>query len=188
MVVIFLSVYSLSFSQVDNVKLKELIANYKTDNRGPYKDIRWFCTDGSTRDAKDPCPDKGGFQRARYKDEVTNVAQKNGIYLGQILKGNSNEEFFDVLKDNSKAKQYVLEKYLATNDDGWVIRKAQYYRGAIQAEDEEAWGSEFLLWMLEESKFQQDKFYLNRELVKYIPHGAPDNTIERIRALSKKYI
>ncbi|MDF1699237.1 MAG: PEP/pyruvate-binding domain-containing protein [Saprospiraceae bacterium] len=182
---IILTLFSMATAQVDHSIVKNLVATYKNDTRGPYKDIRWFCKDGSTREAKDPCPDSGGFQRARYKDEVVNLAQKHNIFLGQILKGNTHEEFYAVNKDHSKAKQYLLEKFLITNDDGWVLKKAQFYRGAFQAEDEEAWGSEFLNWLLEDSRFQNDKYYLNRELTKYLPHGAPNNTVEKIRALSK---
>ena len=172
-------------AQVDNFKVKTLIEAYKEDTRGPFRDIRWFCTDGSTREAKNPCPEEGGYQRARYKDEIINLGQKNGLYLGQILKGNTHEEFYDLAKDHSKAKQYIVEKYLITNDNGWILRKAQYYRGAFQAEDEESWGREFLTWAMDGNRFKNDKYYLNRELTKNIPHGVIDNTLERIRALSK---
>ncbi|WP_430905309.1 hypothetical protein, partial [Maribacter flavus] len=40
----------------DNKAISELISKLKQDIRGPYKHIRWFCTDGSIRQPKDPCP------------------------------------------------------------------------------------------------------------------------------------
>ncbi|MBP9601189.1 MAG: hypothetical protein KBE41_06780, partial [Lutibacter sp.] len=50
-----------AFSQnLSNQYIKEQIAIYKADVRGPYKDIRWFCKDGSVRQPKDPCPEEIG--------------------------------------------------------------------------------------------------------------------------------
>lgn len=185
MVLIVLLMTVGAYGQYEDSTIKQLVADYKDDTRGPYKDIRWFCTDGSTRAAKDPCPETGGYQRARYKDEVVALSDKKGIYLGQLLKGSTYEEFYDHKNEHSRAKQYILEKYLYANDDGWILQKAKYYRGSVQAEDEESWGRDFLLWAMDGSRFAPAKYYLHRELTKYIPHGTTDNTVEKIRALSK---
>lgn len=82
------------------------ITMFKSDLRGPYKDIRWFCTDGSIHIPKDPCPDNigPGTQHARYKDNVIALGQSNHIYLGQILAYTDNEEFWDGSNDHSRLK------------------------------------------------------------------------------------
>ena len=73
-------------AQVSNPEaIKAMIARYKTDPRGPYEDIRWYCKDGTLRAARDPCPNAPGNQRARYKAEVQALADKEHIFLGQIL-------------------------------------------------------------------------------------------------------
>lgn len=165
-----------AYGQYEDSTIKQLVVDYKDDTRGPYKDIRWFCTDGSARAAKGPCPETGGYQRARYKDEVVALSDKKGIYLGQLLKGSTYEEFCDHKNEHSRAKQYILEKYLYANDDGWILQKAKYYRGSVQAEDEESWGRDFLLWAMGGSRFAPAKYSLHRKLTKYIPHGTTDNT------------
>jgi hypothetical protein len=38
----------------------------------------------------------------------------------------------------------VLEQYLVSTDDGWIFRKVQYCRGALQPEDESKGGREML--------------------------------------------
>ena len=61
--IILLFVISIEngFSQkISNEKITEQITSYKNSIRGPYKDIRWFCTDGSLRQPKDPCPENIG--------------------------------------------------------------------------------------------------------------------------------
>ena len=141
------SVISQNYS---NKQIKDQISIYKSEFRGPYKDIRWFCKDGSIRMPKDPCPDSigSGVQHARYRDIVENIGKKNHVFLGQILAYTTNQDFWDSQNHNSRLKQYQLDKYLRSVDDGWILQKGQYYRGAVQAEDEEAWGVDFYKWLL----------------------------------------
>src|SRR5688572_20738019 len=104
---------SLLTGQVSNpAAIKKLISKYKTDARGPYLDIRWFCEDGSTRAARDPCPDGEGHQHARYKDEVKRLAQKDHVFLGQVLASTPHEDFWDAENAQSRLKQYQLGQYL----------------------------------------------------------------------------
>lgn len=173
--------------KLSNQEITELINTYKKDIRGPYKEIRWFCTDGSIRQPKDPCPDKigPGVQHATYKNSVTDLGTTNHIFLGQILSYTEKEEFWDKENNHSRLKQYQLDKYLRTVDDGWVLQKGQYYRGAIQSEDEEAWGVEFYKWLLSDTDNLKKYFFLIRQSLKDIPHEGDDNLAQKIRSESK---
>ncbi len=83
-------------------------------------------------------------------------------------------------------KQYQLEKYLLRTDDGWILRKAQFYRGAFQAEDEENWGVEFFNWLLTDNEHLKQNFFLIREAAKDIPHQGDDSKTQLVRSLSKE--
>ncbi len=183
--VIFVFSFSLLAQKVENESIKRMIENYKTDERGPYKDIRWFCKDGTFALPKEKCREPGGVQRARYKDEVIALANSNHIFLGQILSKTLHEDFWDADNYNSRLKQYQLEKYLRAIDEGWILRKAQYYRGAYQIEDEEAWGIEFFNWLLAEEEPLINQFYLTRQAVKDISHRGDDNKTLSVRSVSK---
>lgn len=174
-----------SAQKLDNKLIKERIETYKIDLRGPYKDIRWFCKDGSIIPPKEKCPDPGGVQRARYKDDVIALGTSNHIFLGQILSTTEKGDFWDVPNYNSRLKQYQLEKYLRAVDDGWILRKGQYYRGAYQVEDEEAWGIDFLIWLLAKDEVLKSQFFLLRQAIKDIPHRGDDNKTQNVRAVSK---
>lgn len=179
---------SIGFGQkLANEQIKTQIDSYKNDSRGPYKDIRWFCADGSIRQPKDPCPDSigSGVQHARYKDAVAALAKTNQIYLGQILAYTRNEEFWDDGNNQSRLKQYQLDKYLRTVDDGWILRKGQYYRGSIQVEDEEAWGKDFYKWLLAEDGSVVKHYFLVRQSLQDVPHSGDDNLSQLIRSQSK---
>ena len=173
--------------KLDNQEIKALIDSYKKDIRGPYKEIRWFCTDGSIRQPKDPCPDNigPGVQHATYKSSITDLGNNNHLYLGQILAYTTKEEFWDPKNNQSRLKQYQLDKYLRTVDNGWVLQKGQFYRGAIQAEDEEAWGVDFYKWLLSNTENVTKNFYLIRQSLKDIPHNGDDNLSQIIRSDSK---
>jgi hypothetical protein len=165
--------------------IKQKIESYKKDIRGPYKDIRWFCKNGSVLPPKEPCPEPGGVQRARYKEEVVELGDKYHLYFGQILATTDVQEFWDEENRQSRLKQYLLEQYLRSVDDGWINRKAQYYRGAYQIEDEKAWGQDFLKRILASEQNIEEYFFLIRQAVKVIPHRADNDRAQRIRAVSK---
>ncbi|MEC7265595.1 MAG: PEP/pyruvate-binding domain-containing protein [Bacteroidota bacterium] len=182
-----LAVLQVAAQKKETAQISTLIQNLKKDIRGPYKDIRWFCTDGSIRAPKDPCPDEigPGVQHARYKDEVEALGKANHIYLGQILAYTDQEPFWDAANDHSRLKQYQLDKYLRSVDNGWINQKGQYYRGAIQSEDEEAWGIEFYKWVLANDEFLKNEFFLVRQSLKDIPHNGDDNVAQKMRSESK---
>ncbi len=172
-----------------NVDQNRELANYviqlKKDPKGPFEAIRWFCPDGTVIPAQSRCKDPGGIQRAVHKKRIQDIGAKYGIYLGQILAGSDKEAFLDRQNNYSRLRQYGIEKYLRSVDDGWILRRGRFYRGAYQSEDEEAWGKTFLSWMLSDSSLIRTNFFLCREAVRGIPHRDEDVSLERIRVLSK---
>ncbi|MFB9051665.1 PEP/pyruvate-binding domain-containing protein [Formosa undariae] len=178
------AVFAQDKSAVDNSKIKESISNYKKDIRGPYRDIRWFCDDGTLNMPKEPCED-GGVQHARYKEEVITLGEKSHIYLGQILASTNKDDFWDQDHNHSRLKQYMVENYLKSVDNGWIHRRAQFYRGAIQVEDEQAWGKAFFIGLLKNDEVITKDFYLIRQAVKDIPHSEDDNVAQLMRSQSK---
>ncbi|MCF8367537.1 MAG: hypothetical protein K9G76_00750 [Bacteroidales bacterium] len=177
--------FGISAQKLDNTQVRDLLNQFKADPKGPYKDIRWFCKDGTTRPPQERCPEPGS-QRARYKDEVISLAKNNQVYLGQILTTTDYNDFWDKNNYHSRLKQYQLEKYLIRSDNGWILRKAQYYRGAFQAEDEETWGVEFFKWLLSDDNPLTQNFYLIRQAAKDIPHQGDDSKTQLVRSLSKE--
>lgn len=156
----------------DDTAIKKMIADFKVDERGPFQAIRWFCKDGTVLRPDQKCNTPGGVQHALHKDTVHRLAQERGIYLGQILAGTPFEDFLDSKNHYSRLKQYLLEKYLRKVDDGWILRKARYYRGAYQEEDEAGWSREFLIWALNDDDAVASCYFLLREASKALPHRA----------------
>jgi hypothetical protein len=172
-------------SRFEDATVARMIATYQADPRGPYRDLRWFCKDGSTVAPQQRCPEPG-VQRARYRQEVEQLAADRHIFLGQILSATPVLDVWDSSNNHSRLKQYQLEQFLRQVDDGWVNRQAQFYRGAYQEEDENKWGLEFLRWLAAQDRIISSQFFLLRQAVKDIPHYAEDNLSQRIRTVSRE--
>ena len=78
-IIVILLAAPLLSQNVSNEEIKRRIEVYKKDSKGPYKEIRWFCKDGTMLPPQERCPEPGGVQRANYKDEVTSLALSNHI-------------------------------------------------------------------------------------------------------------
>ena len=180
----FLNSQEVVSQKFSNSQIKEMVNRYKQDPKGPYSRIKWFCDDGSIRDPKDYCPN-GGIQHATYKPEVEKLAKENHIYFGNILAYNKYDTFWDEPNNHSRLKQYQLVKYLTGVDNGWIYRKGQFYRGAMQTEDEENWGKEFYLNLLKDPSVLEKNFYLVRQSLKDIPHMGDTNLAQKMRSQSK---
>ncbi len=170
---------------LDAQAVRDMIAAFKTDPRGPYQAIRWFCPDGSVIPADRRCAKPGGVQHAVVKDSVRLLAEKDGVYLSPILTGLSFEDFWDAENRQSRVKQYQMVAYLQQADDGWIFRRARFYRGAVQYEDEEAWGRDFLQWLLTQDEALAGQYFFVRRAVRDIPHGLQADRWGAVRAVSK---
>lgn len=185
-IIVHLVVAATGFAQpLPTTDLRNMVQSFKNDPRGPYQSINWFCPDGTVHPAQDRCPQPGGLQHAMHKDTVKRLQQQHGLYLGQILAGTAFDAFLDVTHQGLRMKQYQMEQFLRLADNGWIFRRAQYYRGAIQAEEEEAWGLRFLTWLLARDDLVTSQFFFIRQLTQDIPHRARDATVTRVRALAK---
>lgn len=185
LIVLFLNI-ELSAQELTTSQIKNQIEAFKKDPRGPYLRIRWFCDDGTMREPKDPCPDAiGGIQHASYKEITNQLAEDNRLYFGEILAAANKSNFWDESHEQDRIKQYQLGKYLANVDNGWVLERAQYYRGAIQSEDEQAWGIEFYEWLLQDDARLNEHYYLIRQSLRDIPHAGDGNLAQKVRSESK---
>ncbi|MEL6141669.1 MAG: phosphoenolpyruvate synthase, partial [Bacteroidota bacterium] len=177
--------FALLNAQID---LAALVEEFKNSDRGPYLDIQWFCADGTVRDPREGCDttDYRNKQHARYRGDVQRLGRQQHLFLGQILTPTSYPAFWDEVENHSRLKQYQMGKYLADVDDGWVLRKAQYYRGALQIEDEMQWGRDFFRWLLRKDDVLKENFYVVRQAVKDIPHREDTDLTRSIRSISKQ--
>jgi hypothetical protein len=157
----------------------------KSRERGPFERIRWFCADGSVL-APTPfaCREHGG---GRQHGEYTADAQRlheQGLHVGPVLAALDWERFFDLANSHYFLRELVIQGFLEAAADGWVMRRARYYRGARQAEDEERAGRAFLLQLLSDPTWFRTNYLLAVQVADVIPHGGPRQAGDEIRGLA----
>ncbi|MDX1405105.1 MAG: PEP/pyruvate-binding domain-containing protein [Woeseiaceae bacterium] len=140
--------------------------------RGPYSRIRWFCNDGTVQaPVAYACRERGGGrQHAEYSPARERLAEL-GWSVGTIFAATTIDELWNSHPRQARLRELPLERYLVDIDDGWVLRRAQTYRGRVQVEDEEAAGARLLQQLMLDTRWSLDNFLLLRELARTIPHG-----------------
>lgn len=160
------------------------VTQMKEAERGPFTRIRWFCKDGTIRDPKSPCTDNGGgAQHGEWTQDVKDM-RANGFRIANIFEDldvkevTARPDFADIYN------QMLFEQFLIAYDDGWILRKARYYRGALQAEGDAEGAQRLLLAMLADQQWATQRFLPLRMGARLLPHGVTEKSIADIRDLS----
>jgi len=152
--------------------LRGWIEEMKSSARGPFVAIRWFCKDGSLLAARAPggCDGhRGGYQHGEWSAEVKRL-RAGGYFIANILADLDPAVLAARPLEAEALTQVLIEQFLLTADDGWILRRARYYRGAFQAEDD-AEGTRTLLGRLAaQSDWATRGFLPLRTAVRLLPH------------------
>jgi len=165
--------------------LRHWIAGMKEAPRGPFSRLRWFCNDGTLQPPVPfACRERGGgVQHGEWTAQVKMLRAK-GYLVANVLADVDAESFPDRPDAASALKQIVLEQFLVGADDGWIFRRARYYRGALQAEDEAEHGRQLLLALLRRPEWRTERFFVLREAVRFLPHGRAGAPVSEMRQLA----
>ncbi len=160
------------------------IEEMKQADRGPFSRIRWFCKDGTIRDAKSPCTNNGGgAQHGEWTDRVKEM-RREGYRIANIYEDLDiaatlrQPDFQDIYH------QMLFEQFLIAHDDGWILRKARYYRGALQAEGDIEGARNLLIAMMRDPLWVEQRFLPLRLGARLLPHGVTEKSIADVRDLS----
>lgn len=172
-------------------QFRRWIAEMKEQPRGPFSGIKWFCQDGRVLAPKDyACAGAGkGWQHGEYSDRTRQI-RAQGYQVANVLAG---LDVAKTLADPAFAERYgqwLVEKFLVAADDGWILRKAQFYRGALQEEDEREAARKLLIGMAGMAPTKAEPGWLGhrfpalRSGVQLLPHGVDSPSAQKVRNLA----
>ena len=169
----------------DDATLQSWVQEMKNAPRGPFARLRWFCNDGTILPPKAyACKDHGGgVQHGEWTQRVK-LMRDNGYYIANIYADFDGSTFEQDDQHPEIVRQMILEQFLISADQGWIFRKAQYYRGALQTEDETRGGQELLLTLAKNPDWYDKRFTVLREAARFVPHGREDAPISEMRQLA----
>ena len=171
--------------------IRQWVEEMKTNSRGPFARIRWFCNDGSILPPKPyACKDHdGGVQHGEWTERVKRL-RAGGYYIGNVLAALNIDQITGAPGYSDLYNQILIEKFLIAADDGWVFHKARYYRGAVQAENETAMARELLLGLAGKDVWSSRVFVPLRIGASLLEHGVETASVAKVRqhslALSEK--
>lgn len=166
----------------DPETMRDWISQMKTDRQGPFSRILWFCADGKKLPPEPyACvPHGGGVQHGELNTRAQTL-RANGYFVANVLAGLDPETFLQQEDAANRFKQILIEKFLIRTDGGWILRKARFYRGALQEEDERAAARQLLLKMVQEPDWLDRNFLVLRSGARLLAHGDDRPTILEIR-------
>ncbi len=168
----------------DTATYRQWIEEMKVRNRGPFKRLRWFCKDGSIL-APQPyaCSDHGGGTQHGEWSLHTKELRKNGYFIATLLADEDKSLTAD--PDNAEPfRQLLIERYLMTVDDGWIMRKARFYRGSMQAEDEVRGARNILQKLVQSKDWLTSGYTALRTGVHVLPHGIDTPSVLKMRQMA----
>ena len=176
---------SVSQSTGSNPEYQGWIETMKTRERGPFKELRWYCNDGSVFPPKEyACVDHGGGHQHGAWSEDTLKLREQGYKIANLLAGYDPEAQLVQPGFIDEYNQLLIEKYLVAADDGWIFRRALFYRGAIQEEDERAGGRKLLLALSGEPEWIGTRYPALRIGAVLVSHGESTASVQKVRQVS----
>jgi len=161
------------------------IEDMKAAERGPFARIRWFCNDGAVLPPKAyACePHGGGYQHGEWSDRTTELRQQ-GYLVASLLAGLEPDDFLADPGVDDALAQMLIERFLVSADDGWILRRALFYRGAIQEEDEREGARALLTSMASRQQWIGPRFAALRAAARMLPHGKDSASVQKVRQMS----
>ncbi len=161
------------------------VAEMKQNPRGPFAAIKWFCKDGRVLPPKDySCSNKGqGWQHGEWSDR-TKELRSQGYRIATLLAGIDAQKAVAAPDFPDAFAQLLVEKFLVGADDGWIMRRALFYRGALQEEDEREGARNLLLAMVMRPEWTGYRFAALRAGAQLLPHGQDTASAQKVRQMA----
>ena len=169
----------------DTAAYRQWIVQMKQAPRGPFSRIRWFCKDGEVLPPRPyACREHGGGSQHGEWNAHTQELRRQGYLIANVLSDLPQEYFQQRPEDSDLLNQILIEQFLIATNDGWILRKARYYRGALQAEGELRGARALLIALLGDPRWRTRGFAPIRLAARLLPHGRENRSVAEIRELS----
>ncbi len=161
------------------------IQDMKQSPRGPFSNVRWFCSDGTVLPPKPyACAEHGGGNQHGQLNENARILRSKGYWIANLLAAIDVEKDIAASHFLDRYNQLLIEKFLITSDNGWILQKALFYRGAIQEEDERENGRKLLIALAAQPEWIGLRYPALRIGVNLIPHGKETASVQKVRQVA----
>lgn len=161
------------------------IGEMKSAPRGPFARIRWFCADGSVLPPEPgACAEHGGGAQHGEWSPRTRRLREAGYAIANVYADLDVQALLNRPDVRTTLAQMLIEPYLVAADDGWILRRARFYRGAFQEEGERAGVTRLLEAMAARPRYRGPDFLLLRSAAGALDHGRDQASALAVRRQS----
>ncbi|MEX2482619.1 MAG: PEP/pyruvate-binding domain-containing protein [Gammaproteobacteria bacterium] len=158
------------------------ISAMKEHPRGPFSRIMWFCKDGQLLPpTPSACRPYGGGSQHGEWSQTTKALRAQGYRIANIYADLDIDALLESEVVAEVLAQMAVERFLLRIDDGWILRRARYYRGALQEEGERAGALRLLRKMAASARWTGSHYLTWRTLAALLPHGADTASARGVR-------
>jgi len=166
----------------DLTTYRQWISDMKEQPRGPFSRLRWFCNDGTVLPPQPyACKEHGGGHQHGEWSERTAELRQQGYRIANLLAGVDPAQTAAQPGFGDGYAQLLIERYLIGADDGWILRKALFYRGAIQEEDEREGAHALLEYLAGQPEWIDTRYPALRIGARLLPHGQESASAQKVR-------
>ena len=172
-------------SPESRAKYRQWIVEMKEAPRGPFSNVKWYCKDGSVFPPTEyACAKRGGgVQHGEWSDR-TKELRSQGYRVATLLAGIDASKAVAAPDFADTYAQLLVEKFLVATDNGWIMRRALFYRGALQDEDEREGARNLLQAMAARPEWIGFRFVALRTGVRMLPHGQDTASAQKVRQMA----
>jgi hypothetical protein len=175
----------LAASAEDAQQYRRWIAEMKDNARGPFSGVKWYCKDGSVFPPTEyACAKRGGGVQHGEWSERTRKLRGEGYKVATLLAGIDAQKAVAAPDFADTYAQLLVEKFLVSVDDGWILRRALFYRGALQEEDEREGARNLLQAMAMRPEWTGYRYVALRTGVRMLPHGQDTASAQKVRQMA----
>lgn len=169
----------------DTEVYREWIEQFKQNPKGPFTHVRWFCNDGAVLPPKPyACAERGGgVQHGQLSERAIKLRQE-GYWVANLLAGVDVDALIKQKDFIDRYNQLLIEKFLIRSDNGWILQKALFYRGAIQEEDEREGARKLLLALIAQPEWIGLRYPALRIGAQLLPHGEDSASVQKVRQMA----
>jgi len=180
--VLALALGPLTAQSKDLPTYRQWITDMKEQPRGPFSRLRWFCNDGTVHPPKPyPCEERGGgHQHGEWSDQTLEL-RAQGYRVANLLAGIDPADLAAQGDFGDSYAQLLIERYLIGADNGWILRRVPFYRGAIQEEDERNGARHLLEHLAGEADWINARYPALRIGARLLPHGKETASAQEVR-------
>lgn len=172
-------------SPESRAKYRQWIVEMKEAPRGPFSNVKWYCKDGTVFPPTEyACAKRGGGVQHGEWSERTKELRSQGYKVATLLAGIDAPKAVAAPDFADSYAQLLVEKFLIATDNGWIMRRALFYRGALQEEDEREGARNLLQAMAARPEWTGFRFVALRTGVRMLPHGQDTASAQKVRQMA----